>query len=218
VAAASARVFEKIDGYLPRPTDWVNGPGGIHPDPRPWEVVAKEYAFVDDFARLRYLVDGRGSLGRFDYWLNNFRYLRANAQVDCAAAQCDAAMRRVRSQKDPAAQRKLARELALPAREELVARLTEMHQYLLATVSTSGELGNVVNWQQHVMPRLLDGPGKELAKLLGADLPAGAMPPVEYQGNPRLIVPTTRGNLLAGEPLRLTAILLGAPGGTPVVY
>ena len=43
----SAAIFAEIDGHLPRPSDWVDGPGGIKPDGRPWAEVAKEYAFVD---------------------------------------------------------------------------------------------------------------------------------------------------------------------------
>ena len=46
-------IGKKRDSYLPRPSTWVDGPGGIQPDPRPWSEVEKEYAFVDDMAALR---------------------------------------------------------------------------------------------------------------------------------------------------------------------
>ncbi|HSW45388.1 MAG TPA: hypothetical protein VLM89_07450, partial [Phycisphaerae bacterium] len=67
-------LFAKIDCRLPRPSDWVNGPGGLKPDKRPWAEVGKEYTFVDDLAALRSLVTGPVSLDRFDYWLNQLRY------------------------------------------------------------------------------------------------------------------------------------------------
>jgi hypothetical protein len=45
VADELAALFEKLDGKLPRPADWVDGPGGVRVDPRPWSEVEKEYAF-----------------------------------------------------------------------------------------------------------------------------------------------------------------------------
>ena len=119
---------------------------------------------------------GPGNLERFDYWLNNFRYLRSIAEVRCVWARFNAALAKVKAEKDPQAQKKLARELALPVRKELVAAFAELHRHLLATVTNPGEMGNVCNWQQQTLPVLLTAPGQELAKLLGEDLPADAMP------------------------------------------
>ncbi|HUT46506.1 MAG TPA: hypothetical protein VMX36_09485, partial [Sedimentisphaerales bacterium] len=64
--------------------------------------------------------------------------------------------------------------------------------------------------QQHLMPTLLTEPGKELAKLMGEELPADAMPSGPYNGPLRLIVPTVRGSLSAGEDLKLKVIILAA--------
>jgi hypothetical protein len=136
--------------------------------------------------------------------------MRANAQVNCTWARFDAAMEKVRAEKDPKKQKQLARELALPVRRELVARVADVHRYLLASVTTPGLMGNVTNWQQHIIPELLTKPGEELAKILGEPLPADCVPGKEYQGDPRLFVPTVRTCLVQGEPLRLTAIVLGA--------
>lgn len=210
--APAAAIFASIDGQLPRPSDWVHGPGGIKPDTRPWAQVAQEYAFVDALAQLDAKVQGAGHRERFAYWLAMFRYLRANGQVNCAWARFNEALAKVKAEKDPAVQKRLARELALPVRKELVALVAQLHKYLLATVSTPGEMGSVTNWQQHNLPHLLIEPGKELARLLGEDLPAEAMPSTECPAEPRLVVPFVRTCLAAGEPLRLTAIVLG---GTP---
>jgi len=218
VAKPAAELFVRLDGRLPRPSTWVDGPGGINPDPRPWEQVATDYAFVDEMAALRPQVQGAGNLERFDYWLNNFRYLRSVGQVNCTWAQCNAAMQKVKAEKDAAAQKKLARELALPIRKQLVAQVAELHRHLLATVSTPGELGTVANWQQHLMPKLLIAPGEELAKILGEPLPADAMPAKGYQGEPRLIVPVVRTCLVAGEPLKLTVLMLGVKNPDAALY
>jgi len=62
VAPAAARLFAKLDGRLPRPSDWTDGPGGLKPDPRPWKQVQLEYAFALQFEQLRPMVQGRDAL------------------------------------------------------------------------------------------------------------------------------------------------------------
>ncbi|MBN2270441.1 MAG: hypothetical protein JXN61_07500, partial [Sedimentisphaerales bacterium] len=217
-----AKLFASLDGgysstaegqgntNLPRPSTWIGGPGGVKPDQRPWAEVAKEYDFVDEFCLLLPKVKGAAGQERFIYWLSNFRYLRAVGRVSCAWGQFNAAMQKVRDAKEPDVQKQLAREIVLPIRKELVARIAEAHFYLLAAVNTPGAMGNVANWQQHVMPTLLNGPGEELAKILGEELPDDAMPSKQYNSLPRLIVPTVRTTLSPGEDLRLKVVILPA--------
>jgi hypothetical protein len=219
-AASLAKLFLNLDGgplpadhgkrtaNLPRPATWVNGPGGITPDERPWEHVEKEYAFVEEMAELRPRIKGRGNLERFDYWLNLFRYLRAIGQVNCTWAKFNATMKQIKGEKEPTVRIQLAQDIALPIRKELVAGVADVHRYLLAAVTTYGGMGNVTNWQQHIIPTLLDEPGKELAEILGRDLPADAQPSKPYNGIPRLIVPTVRTSLSAGEDMELKVIVL----------
>ena len=69
-------------------------------------------------------------------------------------------------------------------------------------------MGNVANWQQHLMPTLLTQPGNELAEILGEQLPSDAMPSTLYEGPPGLIVPTIRTNLNVSEDLKLNVIIL----------
>jgi hypothetical protein len=221
VAEPVARLFVKLDGgpdmgigkkrdsYLPRPATWVDGPGGIQPDPRPWSEVEKEYAFVDDMAALRPKVTGAGNLERFDYWLNNFRYLRAVGQVNCTWARFNAAMEEIRKETDPARQKELVRDKALPVRRELIGRVGEAHRFLLTAITTTGGMGTVANWQQHLLPNLLIKPGEELVKILGEKLPEDASLPLSYGGPARMIVPTARTSLAAGEDLRLKVIVIG---------
>jgi hypothetical protein len=212
-AGAAAAVFAKIDCHMPRPIDWTDGPGGIRPDPGPWTTVKRSYAFVDEFARIEPQVTGAGQRERFQYWLGNFRYLRAAAQTNCTWAQFNAAMAKVKAEKDPARQKQLSRETALPIRKELVAQVAEAQRHLLSTVTNMGEMGTVTNWQQHNFPALLIQPGEELAKVLGEPLPADAMPPARCPGaQPHLFVPHVRTAIAAGEPLHLTAILVDVSG------
>jgi len=215
-----AKLFASLDGgptaedrgqrtaNLPRPSTWVKGPGGIKPDERPWEQVSKEYTFIEKMAKLRPQVKGAGNLERFDYWLNNFRYLQVVGKVNCTWAKFNAAMKKVKDQKNPDEQKRSARQLALPLRRELVAQVADVHRYLLATVSTNGAMGNVTNWQQHITPTLLNEPGRELANILGKDLPADAIPSNKYVGPLRIFLPTVRTSLNIGEDLKLKVIIL----------
>jgi hypothetical protein len=159
-------------------------------------------------AKLRPHIKGAGNLERFDYWLNNFGYLRAVGHVCCTWAKFNDAMKKVKDEKQPTEQKQLARRLALPLRKELVTQVSEVHRYLLATVTTNGAMGNVTNWQQHIIPKLLTEPGKELAKILGEDLPADAIPSNNYVGPLRIIIPTVRTSLIKGEDLKLKVIIL----------
>lgn len=210
VAQATAAIFARIDCRLPRPADWVHGPGGIKPDSRPWSEVAKEYAFVEELLALRPRVRGAGNIERFDYWASTFQYMQAMAKANCTWALFNAALAKAKAQKDPADRKKLAHELALPLRRQLVAEVAEAHRHLLATVSTTGEMGTVTNWQQHNLPEILGKPGLELAKLLDQPLPPEAQPTRQYVGPPRLLVPVVRTGLSAGERLALSAMVLGA--------
>jgi len=205
-----ADLFTRLDGKLPRPSTWVRGPGGIKPDKRPWSEVQKDYAFVDELAALRPRVEGPGNLERFDYWLDNFRYLREVGRVNCIWAEYNAAVAKVKAEKDPEARKRLARQTALPLRKNLVAAVGDVHRYLLATVSTPGAMGTVTNWQQHLLPGLLTKPGEELAGLLGEPLPDDAVPPKRLELKPRLVVPVVRTMLTAGEQLDLDFAVLGA--------
>jgi hypothetical protein len=208
VGVAAAGIFQKVDCALPKPSTWVKGPGGIRPDSRPWEQARKEYAFVDDFAALSPKVKGAGSQERFHYWLNTFLYLRAMAELNCAWGEYNRAIEKAKQEKTPETQCAAARQLALPARQRLVGVLRAVYEHLLATVSTTGELGTVANWNQHNVPDLLTSPGEELAKLLGEPLPADTQPIQRYDGPTRIIVPTARTSLAPNEALALKVIVL----------
>jgi len=207
-----AEVFTRLDGKLPRPSTWVRGPGGIRPDSRPWAEVDMEYVFVDQLEKLQGRVQGAGNLERFQFWLNQFRYLRMVAQVNCTWHRMNEAMKRVEAAEDAAVRKRLARDVALPIRRQLVGQVALVHRYLLETATTAGLLGNVTNWQQHLLPELLTKPGQRLAEILGEPLPADAVPGKSHSGGERLIVPVVRTSLVAGEALNLQAIFLPSDG------
>ncbi len=136
----------------------------------------------------------------------------------CVWAQVNAALAKAKVEKNPETQKRLARESVLPVRKELVAAFAELHRHLLATVTNPGEMGDVCNWQQQTLPILLTKPGQELAKLLGEDLPADAMPSKQYLGEPRLFVREVRTGIVSGDPFRLTVTILGGQPAEAAVY
>jgi len=210
VAAEAASILESQDGRLPRPSGWTDGPGGITPDARPWQEAAGEYAFVDRFAALGPRVRGAGSLARFDYWLHTFRFLEGLGRIKCAWGAYNAAMEPVRAEEDPAARADLVRASALPARVALVRAVTEAYNHLLATVSTTGEMGTVTNLEQPNLPGILGKPGEELARAIGEPLPPEAVLPVAYSGPARIIVTAPRASVAPGEAQDLRVIVLSA--------
>jgi hypothetical protein len=172
-------------------------------------VVRSQYDFVDDLREMRPLVTGAGNQQRFDYWLDNFRYLRGVATVNCTWAELNEAVKAMEQAVDDGARKRLAQREALPLRMRLIRQLKDVHQYLLQTVSTKGAMGTVANWQQHVLPLLLDDSEKAITQATGEPLPALAQLPREYPGAARLFVPVVRTSLCAGETLRIPAVVLG---------
>lgn len=209
-AAAVAAVFARIDGKLPRPSDWVGGPGGFNPDSRPWETVAQEYAFLDELEALRGKVAGAGNLERFDYWLNTFRYMRESDRMRGLWHRSTQAIDKTEKAASKEEQARIARDEALPAYRGLAACIRDMYTYLLASVSTSGGMGNFTNLEQHSMPQILYGPGEKLAGLLGEPLPADALLDQQYRGPDRVFVRTVRTCIFASEPLTVSATVLAA--------
>ena len=221
VGEAMGRLFTSVDGgagdysrntatRLPRPADWINGPGGIRANPRPWSEVQAGYAIVGEIESLRAQVKGAGNLERFDYWLNSFRYHRALGELGCLRGQLDNLMKQAGQETDPAKRKQMAGGEILPVRLALARRWEQMMTLLLQTVSTPGEMGTIANLEQHTRrnDHFLDAHDAKLSEFLGAPLPAGAQPGTVYTGPARLLVPTQRSVVLAGEVPSLRAILL----------
>lgn len=209
----AADLLASLDGNHPIPVSWTNGPGGILPDPRPWSEVQLSYAFVDKFAALRPKVAGVGNLARFDYWLKNLEYMREVARFRCLWDQFNQTIEKIESEEDEETRSKLAWEWALPQRIEMSASLRKIFGHLLDTVSNTGELGTIANWEQHILPDAWEKGGEQFKELIGTGLPAEAELGVTYEGEPRIVVPAVRTSLEAGEELSLKCIILsrGAP-------
>ena len=215
-----AAIFARIDGRHPVPVNWIGGPGNVVADPRPWEEVRKLYGFVDELKVLGPKIEGKGAKDRFNYWLTNFEYMREVAHLDGLLARFDQAMEKVRAEKEPQAKADLAKLSAVPVRVEMAASIKRIFDCLLATVSTTGELGTIANWEQHLLPAAWERPGLELKKILGDEAKGEAFLSKVYLGDPRIVVPALRGSLEEGEPLTLKVIILakGQPAAAELFW
>jgi hypothetical protein len=134
-------IFASIDGgKLPKTVEDGCPAGTLSPDKTPWDSLSSQYAFVNEFGKLRERVSGSGNLNRFDYWLNMFKYCRALAQTRCSMGSKDT--------------------------EEVLNNWTEAYTSLLATVNTPGGLGMVVNMEVNSGwgPAVAKAVGKPLPK------------------------------------------------------
>jgi hypothetical protein len=211
VAEPIARIFIRLDGPgLPEPACWYRGgPGHIMPNPVPWAVTKRKYAFVEEWAGLQSRVQGAGNRARFDYWLNTFRCMSTMAEIGCLRAELDERMTALAAETDPEKFRSLARA-ALGTRMTLARTWETMLGLQLAATDTPGELGTLANFEQHNRKayQYLNLYDKELAQALGQPLPAEAEPTKRFLGAPRLIVPTVRTQVSPGEALTLRIIAL----------
>jgi hypothetical protein len=228
IAEKAAEIFVSLDGVypegdtselfkpfmnrlvkLPRPADWINGPGGIKADIISWDKKQTLYNFVDKMEDLRPMVKGNGNLERFDYWLNYFRYLKATGKLSCSLGDYNIRLKEIKAIKDKTEQKNAALNQLLPLRKQIINEMETAHNYLISTITSQGALGNLCNWQQHISDLIIEKPGEDLEALLGEKLTPEYLPGRIFTGTPRLIVPTVRTNLMHGEALVLKVICVG---------
>jgi hypothetical protein len=197
-------------GRLPRPAVWADGPGGLKADTVAWTERVKDYAFVDEMESLRPLIKGNGNIARFDYWLNTFRYLRAIGELNCTISAYREKAKEIRQLTEPQQQQEQAKNELLPLRIQSIQQLREVHRHLFAFISTYGELGNLTNWQQHLMHMYFDKPAKELTTWLGTELPPEALPDKTPAYSARIIAPELRTAIDKGESFNMQVIITEA--------
>jgi hypothetical protein len=109
-------IFQNIDGKVPEVSVWLDGwPGGLKKDSTYWTVNQEKFDFVNQLENLRPNITGKGNLERFDYYLNQFKYLRGLA--------------------------KLPTNIGTPKQSE---SLHETMNALIQSASTIGEIGNML--------------------------------------------------------------------------
>lgn len=203
-----AALFTRLDGRVPLVSSFDGGAGALWPDDRPWELVEREFAFLDELQSLQSLVKGEGNRERYEYWLDMFRHLEAQARVRCIWGQLDAAVAKAGAEKDPAVRKAIIEGPVFKLRDELTQAIADAYQPLFGIVGTPGGMATVINWEGHVYRRMIQRPEQALEELYGQPLPPPPALTQRYHGPPRLVVPTVRTMVRSGESLKLKVIVL----------
>jgi hypothetical protein len=104
-------------------------------------------------------------------------------------------------------------------RHKLLASVTEQINLLMRTVTTTGSLGTLSDFQQRGLPYMFTAYDTRLEALTGKPLPASAKMPTTYSGMDRLFVMSPRGSVLKMERYNITAMAFTkAPLGSVELY
>lgn len=217
VALDGGPVYNK-DKHIRRPSnlyriaDWQAGPGGILIHQQPWEILQKEFAFIENLENIRPEIKGKGNLERFDYWLNTFRYARSVVHFGCVMGEIDSVLQVLSETTDKSVFNENIEKQVLPLRIQAAMNWVEMMNYMLQTVSTTGELGTIANLEQHNLGLLqvLNKHDSLIISATGKPFPPEAELSKKYFGPPRIIIPALRNLLESGEDFNLRIILLSA--------
>lgn len=198
-------------------------PAAIKADSSTWDSQKQKYAFVDKiWSALDGKIHGAENRERWMYWMSMLRSLQADAEYATMWGEFDAMMEKVASEKDPAKQKQMAVQQALPLRQKMVAQAELAMQWKMNTTTTTGGLGATSNYQQYVISNSLavrDCTAQAvsqgcfnhtslLRQYTGAELPAAAMPGQFFTGIERCFVLSPRGSVEKGKLLTVRLIAL----------
>ena len=201
IGLKAAHIFSDIDCHLPRPSRWTNGPGSITINERSWNLIKKEYTFVDAFSSLEPLVIGKGNLARYSFWLHSFQAMKITAKIGCFYADFLKTVKDKQSEK------------ALQDYTDLILLVEELCKHLLLCIETPGDMGVLANIQQRsILPMI-----KNCKKLLLGWYPELPDPNPELFHLPtKLVIPTVQTLLQKGEDFHLKLIVIGGTKETPI--
>jgi hypothetical protein len=230
IAEKAARIFASVDGVkektinlqsdlsnLPRPADWINGPGGIHLNSHPWDSIKAKYNFIREFERLRPSVTGKGNMERFNYWLNEFKYLEASGMLSCLMGEFDIESKKL-SKLTETEKVALIREKLIPLVRKEVFQLTEIHKFLISAVSNWGGIGNVTNWQQHIIPGQIMPQIRQIVQMTGDSLWVQKLFPENIPEVARIIVPSPQTMIEKGTDYKVKVICFNINPQKAIIY
>lgn len=199
-------------------------PAAVKADSSTWDSQKSKYAFVDRiWSALDGKVHGAENRERWMYWVSMLRSLQADAEYATIWGAFNVVMQKVAAESDPAKQKQLAIEQALPLRQRMVAQAELAIQWKMNATSTTGGLGATANYQQYVISNSLavqnctsQGVSQGcfnhtslLRQYSGmSKLPVAAMPGQAFTGFERCFVLSPRGSVEKGETLTVRFIAL----------
>ncbi len=215
-----AEIFTSLDGVkektinlqgglsnLPRPADWINGPGGIAARTKPFDNSESGFLFVNELEKMRPQITGKGNIERFDFWLNQFRYLRSFEKLACLAGTFNEKLKNLKF-KSEAEKEKFASDTLIPVVRKEADELENIHNYLLSSVSTWGSIGNITNWQQHNIPGQIMPQVRTITQITGDSLWAEGLFHTDSDTIQRLIVPSPQTIVRKGQDYEVRIICL----------
>ena len=195
-----------------RSCTWIDGPGAIRLNHRPWEEVKRNFDFIGKFERQEGRVKGELSHERYAYWHSCFLYSRSMAQLGCLLVQLDSMVKIAQMKQDGKEKKDFVSRKAIPLRIEAAKEWGNMVTSLLSSVNSTGEMGTVANLEEHNLGRLnlLEAHDSLLVAISGKPLPAQAEPWLDYRGPSRMFLTAKRTLLEKGEGLLLRLVVLTA--------
>ena len=230
IAEKAARIFASVDGVkektnnlqselsnLPRPADWIDGPGGIHVNSHPWDSIKARFNFIREFEKLRSSLIGKGNIERFDYWLNEFKYLEASGKLACKMGEYNIEAKKL-SKMTETEKENLAKEKLIPIVSEEVSSLTEIHKFLISAVSNWGGIGNVTNWQQHIIPGQILPQIRQIVQITGDSLWVNKLFPQNIPEVAKIIVPSPQTMIEKGNDYKVKVICFNVNPQKAIIY
>jgi hypothetical protein len=225
-----ATIFTSLDGVkektvnlqgemsnLPRPANWTNGPGGIAELKYQWDSVKVKFNFIDEYEKIRPLVSGKGNLERFDFWLNQFKYLEAFEKLACSMNNYRIEAKNLEKLKEKEEKNITIEKLKTLVKQE-AEELREIHKYLISSVTTWGGLGNITNWQQHNMPLQILPQIRQIVNITGDSLWVDGLFPDNIAEVSRIIVPSPQTMIRKGNDYTVKVICFNIKPETAGIY
>lgn len=210
-----AEIFTSIDGgtgedrnsRIPRPTNWDLGPGGIHITVKTQHELDSAYAFIDKMESIRSIVIGSGNIERFDFWLNSFKSAEDIARIGLLRHELDQQIAKLNDQSDKQA---FVKESILPIRISISRAWEKMITTQIERTSAYDVIGTICNLEQHsrVSKQFISEHDSLISATIKSELPSKTHLSKEYNGSPRIVVPTVRPFAKLGESLKLKVIII----------
>ena len=210
VAADAAAVFEQIDGNVPMVSKWETGPGGLMADVRPWNVVAEELVFVEEFCALESKITDPAAKERYRYWKNQLEALREMARFRCQRHQVEALVEQL--EQAPQEQDLLPQEADRLRCEyrKLVQLGDQIELHLMQALKNVSDLATVAHLELQLFAHVFGRLDRRVQKLLSVvHLPADLCLSQSYRGRRQIILLSTPLSHDFNQPFCLDAAVPG---------
>jgi hypothetical protein len=179
--------------------------------------VKVRFGFIDEYEKLRPLVSGKGNLERFDFWLNQFKYLEAFEKLACTMNNYRKEAKNLEILKDEEEINVAVEKLKTLVKQE-ADELREIHKYLISSVTTWGGFGNITNWQQHNIPLQILPQIRQIVNITGDSLWVDGLFPDNIAEVSRIIVPSPQTMIGKGNDYTVKVICFNIKPETARIY